>query len=140
MAASIVTVTLTKKPGVFDIVGVVEAEIAWTADSTDGTVASTDIVSAAEYLSYLAGRNCILAVTNPGVIAPTSLYDISINDEYGADVFGLELNNRSATASEQATPKIGSDYAPRVCTGIWTFALANNAVLSAAGSCYLYFR
>ena len=138
--AGTVTVTLTKKDKPYDIAGFVEMKIEWVADAAAATVPNTALVSAGDYSAYLAGRSCGLAVTIPdGTTAPTANYDITIEDANGIDMMGGQLTNRSATAKEQVVPKIGDVYGARLCSGIWTFKLANNAVNSAAGTCYLYF-
>lgn len=139
MANAAVTVTFSK----IDVPylnenGIVKVLIEWLADDTNGSVPdtafdSTDLVD-------ILGRYCILGVTDPGTTAPTASYDITIVDEHGCDIFGAELNDRSASASEQTTPLIGSSYEGRVITGALTFKLANNSVNSATGTCSLYFR
>lgn len=145
MAGSI-TVTLTKKQVVHDAPdarGIIECKIDWVtqaAGAGEGTLTSAAIVSTADYLKYLAGRECMFAVTDPGTVAPTAAYDITITDEYGTDVFGGELTNRDAATSEQAIPIFGTHKTSRICLGPWAFNLSGNAVPSALGSCILYFR
>jgi len=115
-----------------------KVEISWVADSGDGSVPQTEFESA--ILVDIVGEYCILAVTDPGSPAPTDEYDIEILDEYGVDIFGGELNNRSTTNPEQAVPKIGNGYGGRFCAGPWTFKLTGNSVNSAQGKCVLYFE
>lgn len=139
MAGSI-TVTITKKAVVWDNgKGFVEVKIDWTA-AADGALTPAAIVTTGQYNSYLAGRECLMAVTAPGVTNPTAAYDITILDEYGVDVFGGELTNRSASANEQAIPIFGTHKTSRICAGPWSFNLSGNSVPSALGSCILYFR
>jgi hypothetical protein len=143
MAGSI-TVTLTKKQSVWDgLRGFIECKIDWVtqaAGAGEGTLTSAAIVTTAQYNSYLAGRECIMAVTVPGAVNPTAAYDITVTDAYGTDVFGGELMNRSASANEQAIPIFGTHKTSRICAGPWAFNLSGNAVPSALGSCILYFR
>jgi len=64
MAGSI-TVTLTKKQSVWDgLRGFIECKIDWVtqaAGAGEGTLTSAAIVTTAQYNSYLAGRECIMA-------------------------------------------------------------------------------
>ena len=106
---------------------------AWIADASDGTVPSTvSDITVTGYIMY--------ALTDPGSPAPTALYDIALNDADGVDVFGGELGNRSAAASEQAMPKIGNAYGDRVSNSILTMVLSNNSVNSAVGELKVYVR
>jgi hypothetical protein len=118
--------------------GLVEVTIDWVADDTDGSVPYTAF-DAADTIDIL-GRYCTLGITDPGSVAPTNLYDIEIRDEYGCDVFGSNLLNRSSVNSEQAVPLIGDAYGSRLCAGILTFRLTNNSVVDATGKCILYFE
>jgi len=118
--------------------GLVKVEINWVADSGDGSV--PDGVFDATKTIRLLGRYCVLAVTDPGPVAPTDNYDITIEDEYGCDIFGGQLSNRDGANSEQALPNIGGAYGGRPCAGVLTFKLANNSVHSATGKCVLYFE
>lgn len=139
MANAAVTITFSKIDVPYiEEHGIVKVLIDWLADDTNGSVPdtafdSTDLVD-------ILGRYCILGVTDPGTTAPTVAYDITIEDEYGCDIFGGKLNDRSASASEQEMPLIGTAYDGRVITGALTFKLANNSVNSALGKCVLYFR
>jgi len=138
MAGS-VTITISKVSTPYsEDRGIVLAEIDWVGASSGGAVTAVDF-SAANVLAVL-GRKCVLAVTDPGSVAPTASYDIEIKDEYGVDVFGGELKDRHTINSEQTQPKIGADYGPRLCAGTWTFNLSGNSVNSATGKCVLYFE
>ena len=112
--------------------------IDWTADSVDATVPSTATGTA--YTDQIKGAKVLMALTDPGATAPTDLYDITITDAYGVDVFGGELGNRSTSSSEQALPKIGSGYGPRPVEGALTFNLTNNSVNSATGQVRVFFE
>lgn len=105
-------------------------EINWTADDSDGSVPNTA-------LPAISGR-LIIAVTDPGATAPTAAYDIVLEDEYGFDVMGGTLADRSATVTEQAFPSDGSNNIERIVDGVLTFKLTNNSVNSAVGQCILY--
>jgi len=119
--------------------GLVKVHIAWVGSDADGTVPETTFDST-DTVDIL-GRYCALGVTKPdGTTAPTDNYDIEILDEYGCDIFGGELHDRDTANSEQAVPKIGSAYGTRLCGGVLTFKLTNNAVHSAKGECVLYFE
>lgn len=112
--------------------------IEWVGDASGGTVPQTAF--SASDLKFLRGRYCVLAVTDPGSTAPTDNYDITIEDEYGVDVFGGSLTNRDTANSEQAIPQIGTGLASRLCGGTWTFKLSGNSVNSATGKLCLYFE
>ena len=76
----------------------------------------------------------LMAVANPGAVSPTDNYDITVIDAEGVDIFGGELNDLSATASQQRMPKIGSAYGARFVSGdALTFSLTNQSVNSATG-------
>jgi len=107
-------------------------EITWLADDATGAVDPIDIPGVDAFLT--------LVVTDPGATAPTTLYDITLNDEYGVDVMGGALVDRSATATEQAMPLIAGCPVPRVVDGPLTFALTGNSINSAIGKCYVHFQ
>ena len=138
MADSVVTVAFSKisVPYVSEH-GIVKVLIDWLA-ATDNSVAdaafdSTDLID-------ILGRYCILGVTDPGSPAPSDNYDITIEDEYGVDIFGGKLTNRHTTNAQQEMPLIGSGYGGRLCAGPLTFKLAGNSVSVAKGKCILYFK
>lgn len=110
---------------------VMEITFTWTADSNAATVTSTETTSINGYV--------ISAITNPGTTAPTAAYDIALNDEDGIDVFGGELGDRSATASEYTRPLIEtSTYGDRWVSGTLTMVLSGNSVKSATGVLKVY--
>lgn len=82
----------------------------------------------------------MMGVTDPGSTAPSVDYDISILDDEGVDVFGGELNDRSATASEQAKPKIGNAYDDRWVNSSLSIALANNTAAAATTQIKLFVK
>lgn len=143
-AAGSVTATRTKIDVAFMAGrGIQKVVISWTADAADGTVPSTSLntaLAASGGIVPLVGWSCYMAVTDPGATAPTDDYDIVLNDEYGADIFGTAINDRDTTSTEQAFPIVATGtYRSRLVTGNLTFGLSNNAVNSAVGQCILYF-
>jgi hypothetical protein len=104
----------------------------WTAKSDDGTVTSTACSSFKGWV--------FMATTDPGAVAPQASYDIVLNDTDSVDIFGAELNDRSATLSQHAVPKIGASYyGPRFVNGTLTMVLTNNNVGSATGIVKIYY-
>ena len=123
--------------------GIVEVKIDWVGDGITGLPPDTDF-DATDVVDIL-GRYCVLGVTQPGAVAtggvvPDADYDIAIEDEYGCDIFGGNMVDRSDTAAEQALPLIGAAYGSRLCAGIWTFKLTDQTVIDATGTCVLYFE
>lgn len=105
--------------------------ISWVGDSSTGSVPATAIGRVDGYI--------VRVVTNPGAVAPTANYDITITDSDGADVLGAMCENRSATLSEQITPLVGAAYTPvLILNDVLTFNLANNSVASATGQVRIY--
>jgi len=137
MAGSSVTITVGKIDTPYaGTHGIVEVLAEWVADDTNGSVPDTAIDDV-----DMLGRYCVLAVTDPDSgTAPTDNYDITIEDEYGCDIFGGALENRDTANSEQAVPKVNSVYGGRLYAGAWTFKLSGNSVNSAEGKCVLYFE
>ncbi len=76
-------------------------------------------------------------VTDPSATAPTTLYDIVLLDEFGVDVMGGSLANRSATATEQAVTLIGGVAMPRFVNGIVALEV-DNAGAAKIGDFYIY--
>lgn len=108
-------------------------EVSWTGDAADGTVPATVLPS-------FEGRLLAL-VTNPGAVAPTNLYDITMPTGIGDDRLQGVGANRSTTNTESA-PVVysGSTVHPWVDGDeTLTFTLANNAVVSATGVAVLYY-
>lgn len=121
-----------------DVALIKKVLIEWTGDSNNGSV--PDTAFSASNTVEIIGRDCSLAVTDPGSTAPTDNYDITIEDEYGVDIMGGSLLNRNTANSEQAIPQVGSGLASRLCAGTWSFKLSGNSVNSATGKCVLYFE
>ena len=90
----------------------------WTSH-TDGTVSN----SITDLTGGLGGRVVALE-TVPGLLGdlttdlPDNLYDLTIDDEYGADVAAGALANRSGTVGERVNPAVGIPiWAPLTLTG-----------------------
>lgn len=112
-------------------------KIEWATNA--GAAVIPDYVLTAADLEFIRGWNLFMAVTDPGSTAPTANYDITITDQYGVDVMGGQLENRSDTESEQVVPKIGGVYGGRTMDGgAVTVAWANNAVNDATGTLVLF--
>jgi hypothetical protein len=94
------------------------------ADAADGSIASK--ASDKSIHGWITK-----VITDPGATAPTADYDLTLSDPDGVDVMGGELNDRSATVSEQAMPLVGSAYGPVRVDGILTLSGSNNSVNSA---------
>jgi len=136
------TVTVTKKRVFSDEHDSLKRfwyEISWVADAADGSVPDTILTDEDGGNSNL-NAFIVLVVTNPGATAPTASYDVTLVDSEGVDVMGGALNDRSATASEQAMPLISGNPVPRLVLGSLTFKLANNSVNSATGTCNVFFQ
>ena len=110
---------------------------AWTADAADGSVPSTELSASQE--AAVKGWYLVLALTDPGAVAPTADYDIVLNDDFGIDVMGGELADRSSSSSEQAVPKVGSVFGSRLIDGGLSMVLTGNSVNSATGEVVFYF-
>jgi len=105
----------------------------WTGAADDGTVPST--ATSAAITAEIAGCHLVEVRTNPGSTAPTAAYDIALNDTDGIDLMGGALNDRSATASERAAPKVATGvYGSAAIDGAITMVITNQAVHSATGT------
>lgn len=101
------------------------------ADASDGSYPSTatsDTITGA-----IKGFYVTEARTSPGLPAPTTLYDIVLNDAAAIDLMGGTLANRSATLPERAIPMLASGiYGATAVDGAVTLVITNNVVQSAA--------
>lgn len=123
------TVTLTH----YAVGRIRRIQVDWVADAAAATVPATA-------LPLFEGRILALA-TNPGAVAPTDNYDITLVDAEGADRLQGVGNNRD-TANTEAVPVVYAATAiPPVVDGdeVLTFTLANNAVNSALGRAVIYY-
>ncbi len=104
-------------------------EVSWEADDTDGSIADVEIPDNSLFQGLYLRR----VITDPGTPAPTNLYDIVLNDEYGLDLAGSSLANRAAAASEE----VNFDNVPAVSA--ITAVFTNNLVNSAQGKIVFIF-
>jgi len=106
-------------------------EIHWTADATSAEVSDTVI-------SWPINGMIYMAETSPAAVSPTALYDITVLNWAGLDVFGGNLTNRLATESQVAyvaTPEAGYfNHGPLI------FYVDNNSATSAESYFRLYYR
>ena len=113
----------------------------WVGDSANGTIPSTAIESS--IMAKVQGLYLFRARTIPGAgTAPTTLYDIVVNDADSVDVMGGTLANRSATVTETIVPLqdvTANLYGPVYCGTALTMVISNQAVHSATGTLRLYF-
>jgi len=79
-------------------------------------------------------------ITGSGVILATtpSAYNLTVIDEYGADVLGGVGAGRSATLTEQVTPAVGALYGPRPISGNLTITITSGGS-AGSGTAILYF-
>lgn len=95
---------------------------AWTTDSSESATATTNTTIS----DQIAGKYVTAAITDPDAAdAPAASYDIVVTDANGVDIMGGKLADRSATATEQARPYIGSDCAPRPVAGALTLTVTS---------------
>lgn len=64
-------------------------------------------------------------VTDPGAAAPTTLYDITIEDDKGVDILGGVGADRSATAVEAVAVPLDSGLPRPISTDSFTFKVTN---------------
>jgi hypothetical protein len=103
--------------------GMYTLTLAWTSDSETGAV---EAATSDEITAWLEGKWIMSAKTVPGTgnEAPTAAYDITITDEDGFSIFGTDLNDRSATDTEEALPYVAGTKAPRLITGALTTSVS----------------
>lgn len=111
----------------------------WVGDASNGTVPST--ATNAAITAAIAGWYVYAIETDPGSVAPTTLYDIVINDASGFDIAGGQLANRSATATERVIPKLdatASLYGGQLIDSALTLVITGQSVVSATGTVKLF--
>lgn len=100
----------------------------WVSDASDGTVTATATAC------KIVGR-LIKAITDPGSVAPTDNYDITMTDDEGVNVLsacqGTLADRDTANTEEQyflvkdlAGTPLAQSIHPVVCSAL-TFAIAN---------------
>lgn len=105
----------------------------WVGSASDGTIPDT-------VLPVIEGRLYELT-TNPGAVAPTDNYDITIEDDQAVDRLQGVGANRDTANTETAIPVYaGSTIHPVVSrTDVLTLKIANQAVHSATGRIVLIY-
>lgn len=109
-------------------------QIDWTADAAAATVPDT-------VLPAIEGQ--ILAIeTNPGAVAPTDNYDVTLIDGEGVDKLAAAGVDRDTANTEQAAAAFTSSSIPIPvdADNTLTLKIANNAVNSATGRVIIYYR
>lgn len=86
----------------------------------------------------LKGSYLVAVVTKPSTIAVPSAYNLTLVDEYGADVLGGVGATRSTTACEQVVPYVGAAYGPRPVSGALTLTITSGGS-GGSGTSILYF-
>lgn len=109
--------------------------LAIVADASDGSVPSTALVT------KISGRLLALE-TDPGATAPTSNYDIVINDQNGIDVLqGVGANRHTSTTEKVPIVYSTTSMHPPVAkSDTLTMAVTNNSVNSALITVKLYYE
>ena len=105
-----------------------------TADASDGSSPDTVIVP------KISGKLLALE-TNPGSPAPTTLYDIVLDDAEGHDVLEGKGGDRATTATEKVSIVRGiAEYSEVAKSDVLTFKITNNSVNSAPIVAKIYFE
>ena len=114
-------------------VGIVTLAI--TADASDGSVPDTDLAT------KISGKLLFLE-TNPGGTAPTSNYDITVEDADGHDVLeGVGANRHTSNTEKVSIVMSGTEIHPAVgINDTLAFKLANNSENSATVSAKVYYE
>lgn len=107
--------------------------ISWTAH-TDGSFTSYAIHSSPYYLGTRVKGCLFYVITNPGSVAPTDDYDITLLNSDGIDIAGGQLANRDTATSEDVKLTTA-----RCVNGPLTVTISNNIVASATGTIILFF-
>ncbi len=102
----------------------------WTGDSVTGTVP----VTAAQLANCCQGYFITQAVTQPGSVAPTAGYTITIKDSSGYDLLGGAVTSLSSSVSQSFSA--GANSPP--LNGTFNLTIAGNSVASATGAVYVY--
>ena len=88
--------------------------VEWTADG------SGDVTAIVPIRGYV-----YMIVTDPDTNAPTTLYDMVINDNDGVDIMEGGLADLSATVSNQFSPTVGGSAGARWAQGALTIVVSN---------------
>lgn len=115
---------------VVDYGNIRELTYSWAADADSGTLPGSYT-----HPALVDGLVCRI-ITIPGVATPpTDQYDVTLNDQYGVDVSGGLLANRSAVGVQDVVPVVNVDkgYGCVLVPGRLTMALAGSTALGATG-------
>ena len=104
----------------------------WIADGTGAVSWNTDITPLygnKTITEALKGTMCVRIITIPDAVTPPSaLYDIVVS-EYGGDVMGGRLTDRSDTTTEFEAPDVltGTDaaFGGAILSDTWTVSVTN---------------
>lgn len=105
-----------------------ELEFAFTSASDGSASASTDDGTYMTKVITRILKGKILAMTKviPGSATPSNLFDVTVKDEDGIDLFGGTLANLSSSAATVKYPYDGNtNYGTRLITGAITVAVTN---------------
>jgi len=107
-------------------------ELSWTANATG----SVEGISTKQINGTIYGVE-----TDPGTTAPTNSYDITLKDQYGLDIMGGALEDRSAEGTQFIQPYNATQgtYISMPNHGALDFSLSNNVVDSATGKTVIYY-
>jgi hypothetical protein len=106
--------------------------ISWLASADDGSVPVTSITST--LITKLLGMKLKMMKTNPGTVAPTDAYNITLIDADGLDVLGGAGATRDGANSEICIPVISGIASEIPITDeVLSFTLTGNSVNSAVG-------
>lgn len=126
MAGTVVETHERKGP-----IGVVE--FTCTGDSSDGSFPQHELTT------KISGQLLALE-TNPGATAPTSNYDVALNDAEGLDVLHSQGANRHTSTTEKVSIVFGTYFHPPVSwDDTLTLAITGNSVASAGIVVRLYY-
>lgn len=89
-------------------------------------------------LGAIDGR-IVQIVTDPGSTAPAASYDLTLEDEYGNDLAGGAIANRSATATEVVRPSDGSNPIDRWTQGDATLTFSNLTNADCNGDVFVFY-
>jgi len=129
-------------------------EMVWTTDNAGGDYTATATTWAVDGLVVMAETDpapyytrtytsstglFTNATASSATYSPTTLYDITLTNFSGADVFGTALNNRSNTTTELTKPLINGQYDNVPVFGGLTLNITNNSIGDATGVIRIYF-
>jgi hypothetical protein len=121
--------------------GMVKQTMAWTANSSDGTMPVVNLNTAGCNTTY---GYIVRVVTNPGATAPTDNYTVAITDTDGVALLGSPMAaNRDTTNSEQVYGLAVDGSTPIAAvafTDALSVAISGNSVNSATGTVVLYIQ